>query len=118
MTITFLGKQLNASIEHKLQSTNELGFTVVVRKRSEEVRDGYTGDGRSKFFTIPEHIIVYHNVTEVHSRYRELPGQARIAFESDIQLTGGTREIDLTESVVITESKRLYKSYFGLFIEY
>jgi hypothetical protein len=117
MTITFLGNKLDSLVEHELNSNNEYGFTVVVHKSKELVENGYSAKGKLRYFTIPAHVIVYHNVTEVHSRYREglRPG---IAFESDLHATGGTREISSTMSVDIQPSKRMYKSYFGMFIEY
>jgi hypothetical protein len=98
MKITYLGKDLDVSVEHELLSENEFGFKVDIK---------YTKDS---WYDIKEDTA--YNCTEVHHLWSlNYMGGPSIAFESDIHCTGFTRNIDTIESVTIELADKLFDSY-------
>lgn len=98
MKITYLGKDLDVSMEHELLSENEFGFKVDIK---------YT---KGSWYDIKEDTA--YNCTEVHHLWSlNYMGGPSIAFESDIHCTGFTRNIDTIESVTIELADKLFDSY-------
>jgi hypothetical protein len=98
MKITYLGKDLDTTKEHDLNSNNEFGFKVDIK---------YTEES-----WYPTKEDTAYNCTEVHHLWSlDYMGGASIAFESDIHSTGFTRRIDTIESVNIELATKLYDSY-------
>lgn len=98
MKITYLGKELDITKEHELNSNNEFGFKVDIK---------YTEES---WYSKKEDTA--YNCTEVHHLWSlDYMGGASIAFESDIHSTGFTRRIDTIESVNIELATKLYDSY-------
>lgn len=95
MKLIYLGEELDSSVEHELfydEAEHPYGFNAILTYK----------DGETK----PEHKVnTHHNCTEVHHLYNDLGtinNEKRIALESDIHRTGGTRDINRLESVEIT----------------
>jgi len=100
MKITYLGKELDASLEHELFSTNEFGFKIDIKHNNES------------WYAVKEDTA--YNCTEFHWRYtdmfNEFPTDS-VAFESDIHYTGFNRKIDTIESVNIELADKLYDKF-------
>lgn len=98
MKITYLGKELDTTKEHELNSKSEFGFKVDIK---------YTKE--SWYLTKED---TAYNCTEVHHLWsKDYMGGASIAFESDIHSTGFIRRIDTIESVNIEIADKLYDSF-------
>lgn len=98
MKITFLGQELDPTIEHELFSKNQFGFKVEIKMTNES--------------WYPQKELTLYNCTEVHHLWSlDYMGGASIAFESDIHGAGFTRRIDDIESVSIQLATELHDSY-------
>ena len=91
MKLIYLGEEIDSTLEHELCSENEFGFDVTIT---------YTPKSWMSVDNGSQLTCKIFNCTEVHNRYTSFHGE-RIAFESDIHCTGGTRDIEEIESVVI-----------------
>lgn len=99
MKLIYLGEELDSSVEHELnydESQHPYGWDVIVTYK--------TG-------IYPTSVNTHHNCTEVHNRYTSFPGDERIALESDIHGTGGTRALKDLVSVEITVAKLIADSH-------
>lgn len=87
VTLTFKGTQLDSSIEHELFPTEDdkYGFIAYVEYQNGQVQ-------------------VFHNLTEVHWRFKSGFSDPQVAFESDIHSIGCTRTIDMLRSVIIQQA--------------
>lgn len=122
MTLTFLGTQLDSSVEHELLADEHtLGFDAFIHfpKRSRihpefaGLDENYEPIYKDKIlYTQPEETLVYHNLTEIHHRYGMGVFGMQIAFESDIQKHGCTRHIDEITSVVITMATKKHRGFW------
>lgn len=98
MKITYLGQELDATIEHELISKNEFGFKVDII---------YNKDS-----WYPHKEDTVNNCTEVHHLFsKDYISGHFIAFESDIHSTGFTRRIETIESVNIVDAEKIYDSF-------
>lgn len=98
MKLIYLGEEIDSSVEQEIfydEAKHPFGFDVILTYK----------DGETK----PEHKVnTHHNCTEVHHLYNDLGiinGDKRIALESDLHGTGGTRDINRLISVDITIAK-------------
>lgn len=99
MKLIHLGKEIDSSVEYELFSDNENGFNVTVTYK----KDSWMSQKKGQQVTR-----VFNNCTEIHHLFEE----DRIAFGSDIHLTGCTRSVDDIESVVIEISNRRETSFY------
>ena len=90
--LIYLGKELDVKTEHELINNFHFGVNCFITNI-----DGTT-DTRN-------------NCTEVHHIYDSLSTRERIAFESDLHGTGGTRDIKEIQSVVITKADKMEDHY-------
>lgn len=91
MTLIYLGSLLDPSIEHYKDSFldhSEFGFKVFIKYKNG--------------------VLSYlHNCTEVHNLYES----DRIAFESDLLLTGGVRFIHTLDLVIVDKDDSLKEDF-------
>lgn len=100
MELKILGKKIDSSLEHELfadEILHPFGFNARIVFAKESPYEGRTD--------------IYHNLTEIHNRFKGCEFCPQIAFESDIHYVGGTRRINEIVSVRVTKAKHLYKSY-------
>lgn len=96
MKLIYLDRELAPDQEHELFSNTDFGFLIEVKFTPDILK------GQKE---------VFHNVTEVHSRYDGVFHQERIAFESDIHGTGSTYDISNFESVIIKNAEKIYENF-------
>ena len=89
--LNYLGVELDNTTEHELMSDNEFGFDVIIKSNLDN-----SWLGKEELF---------NNITNVHYLY-ESPFE-QIALESDIHLTGYTKELKHIKEIVIMNATKL-----------
>jgi len=94
MKLTYLGNELNPDKEHELITDHKFGFAILVKYK----------ESSSYYEQHKRGMDTFNNCHEVHWMYNlgNPDPTIRVAFESNIHSTGGTRSIDHFESIEIT----------------
>ncbi len=98
MKVIYLGVELeNPTKEQEIFPKNlNLGFTVTIK---------YADNGNYRGI-----IVIHNNVTEIHINYKTV-GNPRVAIETDIHSTGGTREINDVDTLTIVDATEIATEY-------
>lgn len=103
MELIYLGKELDTTKEHELFSRSKHGFKVRVVYKLDSPQSQREGIQAIK---------IMNNCTEVHYLYKsDYENEEKIAFESNIHLTGCTQNVGDIERVVIENAIRKEKKY-------
>lgn len=102
MELIYLGKELDVTKEHELFSRFKHGFKVRVVYKLDSPLSQHEGI---------QAVRIMNNCTEVHYLYPNFHDEEKIAFESDIHLTGCNQNVGEIERVVIEKAIRKEKKY-------
>lgn len=93
--ITFLGSELDNTKEHEIFASTEHKFGLKAIVKFKDERDGVHN---------------FNNLTEVHYMYKTFD-KPKVAFESELHHTGGTRELDRLESIEIVVAEGMAQEW-------
>lgn len=88
------GNVIDGTIEQNIKTKSKYGFNVFVI-----YPDGIYGDGKK------EVCVIYRNITQVHINFED----GRVAFESDILMSGNWKSTKDISHIIISKAEKLYE---------